>query len=243
MKNLNFLFSGKCFRFIQITSVLVMFYIPALKAQDTIVKRNDEKIIVKILEVNPTDIKYKRFDYQAGPTFTVLKWDLKYIVYGNGVKESFEGYISPANVPVKNDFLIQPTGNYYYFKNQKISEQNMLDIVWKQQDIKTNQVVTKTEKMKFTKNCFLVGGIALGAGGILTFAGVFSALNSRTNISTVGGGRSSRTAQRAARSERQRLGGYMILGGLSCEILSVTFNIKEKKYANIVVDLYNKAIP
>ena len=35
-------------------------------------KRNYEKVVVKILEVDPTEIKYKRFDYQDGPTFTIV---------------------------------------------------------------------------------------------------------------------------------------------------------------------------
>ncbi len=234
----NFLLSEKLYRFIRFIAIMMVIYIPALRAQDTIVKRNDEKIAVKILEVNPTEIKYKRFDYQTGPTFTTLKWELKYIIYGSGVKESFEGSSAPQTPAVKNDLSIQPGGKIYYYKSQKITEQNMLDIVWKQQNAKINQIITKTEKIKFTKNCFLIGGVALGAGGILTFAGVFSALKNRTNISTVG----SRKAQRIARTDRQRLGAYMILGSLSCEILSVTFHIKEKKHANMVVDLYNKSL-
>jgi hypothetical protein len=215
---------------------------PVLKAQDTIVKRNDEKIAVKILEVSPTDIKYKHFDYQSGPTFTTFKWELKYIIYDNGIKESFDGYVPPTNPPANNDLSIQTDGNLYYYKNLKITEQSMLDMVWKQQNPKINPVIIKTEKIKFTKNFFLVGGIALGIGGILTFTGVFSALNTRANISTVGSGRNGRMSQRAAKSDRQRAGAYMILGGISCEILSFTFNIKEKKFANAVVALYNKSI-
>src|ERR1035437_5511741 len=83
------------FQLTGITSVLLFIYLPLIQAQDTIVKRNEEKVIAKITEVNQNEIKYKRFDYQDGPTFSVVKWELKYIVYGNGVKESFENYPAP----------------------------------------------------------------------------------------------------------------------------------------------------
>ena len=242
MIHLNSFFSEKHFRLIQIIFLILFLYPSIMKAQDTIVKRNDEKIAAKILEVNPTDIKYVRFDYQSGPTFTILKWELKYIIYGNGTKESFAEYTVPNNTLTKSDLTIQPSGKYYYFKNQKITEQNMFDIVWKKQNTKINQVITKAEKIKFTKNCFLVSGIALGTAGFLTYTGVFSAVNNRNNISTVGGARGSRISQRVARQDRQRHGAYLILGGIACEITSFTFNIKEKKIANIVVDLYNKTL-
>jgi hypothetical protein len=239
----DFLFFSKMFRLIGITAGLILFHNTAIKAQDTIVKRNNEKVVAKILEVNPMDIKYKRFDYQDGPTFTIVKWELKFIMYGNGVKESFENCIAPPNEGVfKRDVSIQPSGKYYYFKNQKILEPNMLDIAWKLQDKKINLAIAKTEKVRFTKNCLIVGGIALVTGGLLTAAGVFSPPNPKTNSSTIGGGGSSRRAQRAARTQRQQIGGYMILGGISCELVSIVFNINERKYAHIVVDMYNKAV-
>ena len=65
-----------------------MFLLPLsllCKAQDTIVKRNGEKVTVKLMEVNPNDVRYKRLDYLEGPLFTVQKQDIKFIVYANGI--------------------------------------------------------------------------------------------------------------------------------------------------------------
>ncbi len=243
MFNSHLLFSSRFLRFSGIMFLTMLLCMPAVKAQDTLIKRNNEKIVIVIRSVDPDVIKYKRFDYQEGPVFTVGKWELKSIAYSNGATESFEGYTMPVfESPVKTDLSIQPTGRFYYFKNQKIKEQNMLDVVWKLNDKKINMAVAKTEQIKFTKNCFLVGGIALGAGGLLTAAGVFSGSNSRTANSTIGGAGSRRRAQRAARTQSQKIGGYMMLGGLSCEVVSVVINIKERKYAHIAVDLYNKAL-
>jgi hypothetical protein len=229
-----------------ITSILLLLYLPSIQAQDTIVKRNDEKIAVKILEVNPGDIKYKRFDYQEGPIFTLPKWELKCIIYNNGVKENCDGYSAPITngneKSFKNDLTFQPAGKFYYYHDQKIAEQNMLDIAWKLNDKKINYLIRKTEKEKVVKNCFRIGGITLDAIGFLTFAGVFSAYKYKANSSTVGNVQSIRAAQMADRAQRQRTGGCMILGGICCELASITFNIQETRHAHGVVDLYNKSI-
>ena len=233
----------KLFRLLVIAGCMVL-YVPVTIAQDTIVKRNNEKIVSKILEVNPTEIKYKRFDYQDGPVFTLPKWELNYIVYGNGVKESFSNFNAPSiENTIKKDLSIQPSGKFYYYKNQKIQESNMLDIAWKQQDPKVNMAITQTEKMRYKRNCFLVGGIVLAAGGILTSAGFFSTSNSRVTNSTVGGGGSRRRMQHANRTEREKVGGYLFLGGIACEAVSIVFKIHERQDAHIVVDLYNKTLP
>jgi len=232
------------FRIIRNSYLLCVLYIPSIYAQDTIVKRNQEKIIAKILEVNPDNVVYKRYDYQNGPTFTAAKWELNYIVYGNGVKESFEGFPLPSisgNLnPIKKDLYIQTTGKFYYYKSQKIMEEDMLDIAWKLNDKKINQMVNKTEQEKVIKNCFLLGGILVGTTGILTYTGVFSSYNNRINTSTVG--KSRKMALRLAAEQRRKLGGYLLLGGIASELCSVTFKLQETKHAHIVVDAYNKSL-
>lgn len=40
-----------------------------IQAQDVITKRNGDEILAKILEVNPTEIKYKRYDNPDGPLY------------------------------------------------------------------------------------------------------------------------------------------------------------------------------
>src|ERR1035437_9810916 len=111
MPKQHYLYHNHFFRW-WITFVMLFLYFSFVQAQDTIVKRNEEKVIAKIMEVNQSDIKYKRFDYQDGPTFTVVKWELKYVVYGNGAKESFENYSAPLNKVVQSpiDLSFQPAG-------------------------------------------------------------------------------------------------------------------------------------
>lgn len=67
--------------FILISSVLY--------SQDIIVKKNNETIKAKIIEVNQNDIKYQKWDNLNGPIYTIQKTDIVSIVYQNGDAESF----------------------------------------------------------------------------------------------------------------------------------------------------------
>jgi len=230
-----------------VAASMLLFFCSFIHAQDTIVKRNDEKIVAKIAEVNTNNVKYKRFDYQDGPVFNSEKWELKYIVYANGVRESFENYVSQATVrndnAPKKDLTIQPTGKYYYYQNQKIEELDMLDIAWKLNDKKINLLVKQTETKRVAKNFFYISGITLDALGILTYTGVISAYTLNVHNATTGGGYGTRrAAQAAARTQRERTGGYMILSGLACEAISLGFKFDEIKHAHMVVTLYNQAV-
>lgn len=59
-------------------------------AQDVIVKRDGSTILSKVLEVNTSEIKYKKFSNQDGPTYTINKSEIMSINYENGEKDTFE---------------------------------------------------------------------------------------------------------------------------------------------------------
>ncbi|HNX08064.1 MAG TPA: hypothetical protein PKL96_10805, partial [Bacteroidales bacterium] len=55
---------------------LILFsvvFINALNAQDFIIKKNGDELSAKVQEVGTTEIKYKKFDNQDGPTYTILR--------------------------------------------------------------------------------------------------------------------------------------------------------------------------
>ncbi len=58
-------------------------------SQDIIHKKNGTKIKAKIIEIGTDKIKYKRFDFQDGPDYTILKKETDYIEYENGKKDVF----------------------------------------------------------------------------------------------------------------------------------------------------------
>ena len=60
-----------------------------IEAQDTLSMRSGETILVKVIEVGTTEVKYKKLDNVNGPVFSMLKSDLLIIKYENGTKEDF----------------------------------------------------------------------------------------------------------------------------------------------------------
>ena len=69
-------------------AILCAFFIGGnLSSQDQLFKKDNTKLEVKILEINPTEIKYKLFNYEDGPIITVLKSEVALIIYKNGMYE------------------------------------------------------------------------------------------------------------------------------------------------------------
>ena len=60
-----------------------------IKAQDTLSTRYGETILVKVIEVGTSEVKYKKLDNLNGPVFSMLKSDLLMIKYENGTREDF----------------------------------------------------------------------------------------------------------------------------------------------------------
>ncbi len=64
---------------------------PAL-AQDLLMRRTGEEIQVKVLEITPAEIKYRRTDNPDGPLISVWRTDVFMIRYANGTKEVYDQY-------------------------------------------------------------------------------------------------------------------------------------------------------
>ena len=52
-----------------------------IEAQDTLSTRYGENVLVKVIEVGTTEVKYKKLDNLNGPIFSMLKSDLLMIKY------------------------------------------------------------------------------------------------------------------------------------------------------------------
>lgn len=71
--------------------VVALFSAVHVNAQDLIVLNNDavEELQVKIMEVSENAVKYKKWSYQDGPTFSVSTSNILYIKYQNGETQKF----------------------------------------------------------------------------------------------------------------------------------------------------------
>lgn len=89
---------------ILITTLTIILTLNICLSQDLITKKSGEEIVAKILEVGQTEIKYKKFDFQDGPTFVILKSDVLMIRYENGTKDIFiETNKSTENIDTINN--------------------------------------------------------------------------------------------------------------------------------------------
>lgn len=95
--------ASACYRLIVLTGLLLCSWL-ACQAQDTIVKVDKTRIESKIVEITDDVVRYKRFDFQDGPLYTIRKSEVFMIVYKNGRTESFD-----APAPVSATAAKQPT--------------------------------------------------------------------------------------------------------------------------------------
>ena len=71
-----------------------IFVVSNLFSQDIIIKRNWEKLQVRIIEVSTTEIKYKKFKKTDGPTYSILKDEIALIKYEN---DSTQALLNPLD--------------------------------------------------------------------------------------------------------------------------------------------------
>ena len=171
----NIIYAFLCLTFIATNSLL---------AQDIITLKSGEEVKAKILEIGTSDVKYKKFENQTGPSYTMFKSDIFMIKYENGTKDVFAN-TSPATKPDNNS-----NNNYNSNTDNQVKkqvEQGLKD--YREQESYNKNM--KLYKSKFVKGIvltsigvpFLIGGIAMVGVGVsyLTGAGYYSGYNYYNN--------------------------------------------------------------
>ena len=129
-------------------------------AQDIIVKKDGGTIQAKVIEVGKYELKYKKFDNQDGPTYTISTQELQSINYENGTKDSF---VSPNYNP---NIVTNETATQY-------SNDNELLALYKS---RTKKIVTPQMLYKKGKRLkiagYTVGGTLVAAGIVSMIVGV-----------------------------------------------------------------------
>jgi len=157
--------------------IISIFFHTYSNAQDTIVKRNGEQLLSKILEISATEVKYKKFDFLEGPDFIDNKSNILLIKYSNGSKEVFEAqpifnatkvlesntdyYAGPVNPTSKIEFV----GTRFQYKGKRINEQELHQILLRSND---QQIPLLVKSAKHSKKLQSLGfiGLAVGAEGL-----------------------------------------------------------------------------
>ncbi len=226
MKHLffSFIFSFSCF---------------ASYAQDTITKRNSEKIVAKILEIGRDEIKYKKFDFQDGPLYIERKSEIKTIVYANGVKESFAEVNetrSVVSISDNNDYYSSKqesndidmwNSNRYTQKGRSLDERDMHTIMMKTKDKKLIALAGAAQDAKVGQYMGFAG-IPLG---IASYGLLWASLINGSSGGYLG-----------VKPNPTYITGSAIcaLAAIACPIASGSFKKKRKTCNRAAVKLYNE---
>ena len=135
--------------------VFAMFSIIA-HAQDVIVKKDGNTITSKVTEITSTEIKYKKFSNQNGPTYTIGKNEVNYINYENGEREQMNTSISNINTTTANTQSIVQSQDALNPSDAYLLKQFKQD--------------PYSKKAKALKKIAFIGGGALVATGIICIA-------------------------------------------------------------------------
>lgn len=85
----------------------------AANAQDVLVRKNGDVENVKVLEVTPTEVKYKKASNPDGPTFSETRSSLISVKYANGETQKFSD--SPSYNNYNNNVGGGLSGNRAYY--------------------------------------------------------------------------------------------------------------------------------
>lgn len=207
-------------------------------AQDTIVKRSSEIIIAKILEISPTEIRYKKFDFQDGPTYIEIKSKVQMIRFANGMKEIFEEEKVRTEIKIaeaKDDYIVKETPvsnkidqwgqNKFRHKNHMYNEREIQNVLLKTNDKKIMSLVGKARDAKKAQYFGFAGiPLGIGAGGLFLASVAY------------GGG-----SNNFGFSPRYLAGAAVCAAAaIACPVLAVTFKTKRNNCNRAAVKLYNE---
>jgi hypothetical protein len=214
-----------------------------LKAQDTIYKRSGDVVYAKVLEINPTEIKYKRHNFQDGPLYIERKEMISTIRFANGLKEVFDiSTVSLQTVPAQQDPYYSPDrrinnidpqlfnkiysrGSKFSYKNDMLSENQLHRLLLKTRD---KQIIDQVGRSKdaHTLQYIGFGAIPLGIGAIYFlqksgFGSFYSYYGNSPNNGDLA------------------LSAVFFVGAITCPIVSGIFKQKRKTYNSNAIEAYN----
>ena len=100
-----------------LTVLVVLFAIcAAANAQDVIVKKDFTTIQAKILEIGEDVIKYKKWDKQDGPTYTISVANISAINYKDGTQDKFD------TAPAQPSAAQQPASTLPTYTEEQLAE-------------------------------------------------------------------------------------------------------------------------
>lgn len=139
-------------------------------AQDVIVKKDQSTVMSKVLEITSTEIKYKKWSNQDGPTYSISRTDVVSINYENGEVEFFsetkndKQSNNAPQVQYLNSYMTYGNNGRLYLNGRMLSDDEVHSLV----DAQSYQQYLKGRGL--VKTGFIldvVGGISLIVAGAI----------------------------------------------------------------------------
>lgn len=143
------------------------------KSQDTLYLSNGEKIPSQIIEVTPTEVKYKKSNNPEGPTYTSENSTVKFIKYRNGSVDTIKVTIkTPQEIAISDQLktstpaekskkpAIYFSSSYYRYNGNEMREADIHKLIQKTHNVEINEYVKKSKNAKIAE---YVGFLAVPA--------------------------------------------------------------------------------
>lgn len=86
------------------------------KAQDQLFMKDNSRLLVKITEITPDEIKYKLYNNQNGPVYVISKQEAVMLIYENGKHEVINNDMGSYALPVKAFNGMKRSDSLSFFK-------------------------------------------------------------------------------------------------------------------------------
>lgn len=133
---------------------------------DTIIMKDGTEVKAKVLEVTPTEIKYKFCNNIDGPLYVAFRYNISYVKYANGTMDSFVDEHPP--VGNGNNGGYRPNNNGGYNQNNRGSFSRN-DLNYSKDNFETERYVERLS----TKSLVL-GLVSLIIGGFGVISAIFA---------------------------------------------------------------------
>ena len=227
-------------------SLLLLFvlFFQKTNAQDTIIKTNGDVLLVKVMEINEMEIKYKSYVNLDGPMYVVNKNGIKIINYANGIKETISAGNNPKQVVPNitnnsNEIRVPPALSSkiedlkvsFGYKNEVINEQQMQTILVNTKSSQLIGLIQKSQQEK-RREKIVYAAVPLGIGaGLAIPYWIGYAVNYNNQYGT-----------KFTKSERNKYGYiacFCVVGTIVCPITAGIFSRKRKQYNSEAIRSYN----
>lgn len=81
---------------ILLIAILALCYVNA-NAQDIIKTKDNTEVLSKVIEIDDTSVKYKKWGNLSGPTYTISISRISSITYQNGTVDTFANYVAETS--------------------------------------------------------------------------------------------------------------------------------------------------